>query len=75
MEGSRKLRGRIFSSRFIVAKLCCSRKKVLPDGNKLAAGVSAELESLKTEPASKWLNLAFVGARNQSRSLAHNLTQ
>lgn len=50
-------------------------KKVLPDGNKLAAGVSAELESLKTEPASKWLNLAFVGARNQSRSRAHNLTQ
>lgn len=51
------------------------QKKVPPDGNKLAGGVSAELESLKTDPASTWLNLAFVGARNQSRSLPHNPPQ
>lgn len=51
------------------------QKKVPPDGNKLAGGVGAEPESLKAEPASKWLNLAFVGARNQSRSLPHNPPQ
>lgn len=51
------------------------QKKVPPDGNKLAGGVSAEPESLKANPASKWLNLAFVGARNQSRSLPHNPPQ
>lgn len=50
-------------------------KKVPPDGNKLAGGGGTEPESLKTDPASKWLNLAFVGARNQSRSLPDNLPQ
>lgn len=50
-------------------------KKVTPDGNKLAGRVSAEPESLKADPASKWLNLAFVGAKNQSRSLLHNPPQ
>lgn len=75
MEESRKLCARIFSSRSIVVKFYSSGKKVPPDGNKLAGGVSAEPESLKTNPASKWLNLAFVGARNQSRSLPHNLPQ
>lgn len=49
------------------------KKKVPADGNKLAGEVGAEPESLKTDPCSKWLNLAFVGARNQSGSLPHNL--
>lgn len=51
------------------------KKKITPDGNKLAGGVRAELESLKADLASKWLNLAFVEARKRSRSLAHNLPQ
>lgn len=51
------------------------KKKVTPDGNKLAGRVSAELESLKADPASKWLNLAFVEAKNQNRSLPHKQPQ
>lgn len=75
MEGSRKLCARIFSSRSFGGEILQLEKKVPPDGNKLAGRVTAEQESLKTNPASKWLNLAFVGARNQSGSLPHNPPQ
>lgn len=48
------------------------KKEAPPDGNKLAAGVSGECWSLKAEPASKWLNLAFVEAENSGWSPAHD---
>lgn len=48
------------------------KRKVPPDGNKLATGVSDECWSLKADPASKWLNLAFVEAEKSGWSPAHN---
>lgn len=76
MDGSRKLLVRIFSRGSIVVKFWSfEKKKVTLDRNKLAEGVSAGPESPKADPASKWLNLAFVETKNQSRSLAHNLSQ
>lgn len=51
------------------------KRKVPPDGNKLAAGVSGECWSLKADTASKWLNLAFVEAENSGWSLAQDQPQ
>lgn len=39
------------------------QRKVPSDGNKLAGGVSTEQESRMSDPASTWLNLAFVGSK------------
>lgn len=76
MERGRKSSDGIFRCRSIVVKFCSSaKKKVPPDGNKLAGGVGTESASLKADPVSKWLNLAFVRARKQSRSLPHNPPQ
>lgn len=56
-------------------EFCSSRKKFhLMEINWL--GESVLSRSLQRQnPASKWLNLAFVGARNRSRSLPHNPAQ